>query len=910
MRLLNKVLVTTSLLITLSGCGQKSFEELMDVAQKKVSAKEFSSAAIDLKNAIIIQPQDASARFKLGRVYLSTSDYSEAEKELVKAKELGIAEDEIETLIVKAIFYQNDFERVTSRVEKLSEEQRNSKVNLFNYLSNIKSITNFSISSPAEKTMVDDDLLIAQSYYEFAKGNLEQAMEITNTFKNNDDEQLEKNILLGLLNAQMKRYESAISAFEKAIKLAPNYYLVYFKLAEVYILANKISDAETLVNKLLTLNSSNAYSNFLMAQVKFRQENFSQAFSHAEKATQNGIDSIYADLIAGISAYKTDRLETSYRHLNKIHGNLPKDHIGRTILIQVKMRLGYTNEAIELINDFYAEPDIMASIYSEIAEQTLSQGNTKKSKEYLEKSVSLNPENVSSLLKQGFVQLSDNDFDGIATLKKVIDKDPMIEEAWMLLTQAYVQKNEIDKAIETAKQFQQINPANGLNLEAYIYLQLNKPEKAKPLLEKSLEHDSELPSSKRFLMLMYAKSKMYEEARKIGEDIVRGNPNNLQYIIEFSNIMIDKEQEEKLETFLKNQILATEANRTAALNIGLALLYQHQGKLKEAVDTLKPYENTQDVRVLFTLGNIQMITKQYGSAAKTFNSIVKLNNKLINAWIQLLESITYAGQYQLALEKNKEALAIFPNDMNLKFRHIRLLIKNQQIEDAKKQIHLLVSANPNELNIKLLTGELAIAERKFDQAVRDLSEYYTIYPSFETAKTLAHALEEVNRPKEGATYLETELNKLPSRFIETHYVAEYLANNKLYEKSAEYYEAILKVYPDHFVTLNNYANVLIKMEHYEHANEIATKALQINPTSPFALDTVGWTLFVQNKPEESFVYIKKANEILPSNVEIQFHLIENYIKLRDISNANAMLKKISPKSTKDKQTLARLKSML
>ena len=67
---------------------------------------------------------------------------------------------------------------------------------------------------------------------------------------------------------------------------------------------------------------------------------------------------------------------------------------------------------------------------------------------------------------------------------------------------------------------------------------------------------------------------------------------------------------------------------------------------------------------------------------------------------------------------------------------------------------------------------------------------------------------------------------------------------------------------------------------------------------------------MQDKPADSFVYIKKANEMLPDNVEIQFHLIENYIKLNDSKNADSLLKQITAKSPKDKQLYERLKSML
>jgi putative PEP-CTERM system TPR-repeat lipoprotein len=912
MRLFINFTITTVFILILSACEQKSFNELIQSAEKKVSNNELSSAAIDLKNAVSDKPQDAKARFELGSVYLLTSSYSDAEKELVRAKELGYPLAETEPLILKAVFYQNDFERVLLKSDALQNEQlkSDSKINLYTYLSKIKSNADASSLALPKDVLVGDDLLIARSYSEFSVGNNELALQIANSFQNSNDEYLEKNVLLGLIYAQLKRYDDATKAFQAAISVAPNYYFVYFKLAEVQILADQLENAERLVNKLLALNSGNAYSNYLMAQINFNQEKFLPAFSNAEKATQNGIDNTYANLIAGISAYKIGRLESAYRHLSKTVDFLPKNHIGRTILIEVKLRLGYTNEALDLINDFYAEPEIMASIYSEVAKQSFSQGNVAQAKEFFNKSNTLNPDNTDSLLQQGFVQLSDNDFSGIETLQKVVEQSPNTEKAWMLLTQAHMQNNDVEKAISTAKEYQKINPANGLSLEAYIYLQLDMPDKALPLLTKSLELDSNLVSSKRFLMLLYAKNKNFEESAKLGESLINSHPENLQYLIEFMNVMIDKNQEKELETFLNKQVKNLDAEKSIGPNIALALLYQHQGKLKEAAELLQPLESSQDIRIYFSLGNIYMLSKQYSNAAKSFNFIVTQNNKLLNAWWQLIEALSNAEQYQLALEKSKEALAIFPKDPVLEFKNTRLLLKNKLLEEAKKKINELRAKNKNNLNIMLLSGELALLENRYDAAAKDLSVFYQSSPSFEVAKLLASAYQELHKPAEGAVYLEQELLKLPSRFIETHYVAEYLANNGLFNNSAKYYESILNVYPEQFIALNNYANLLINMGEYQRAYDIATKALQINTTSPFALDTVGWSLFKQDKPMESFVYIKKANEILPNNIEIQFHLIENYILLNDTNNANILLNQITVKSLQEKQQYERLKSML
>tara|TARA_R110002167_G_scaffold196935_6_gene400000 strand:- start:1147 stop:3915 length:2769 start_codon:yes stop_codon:yes gene_type:complete len=908
MRFFNSMVCIILLVFLVNGCDNKTSQQLLQMAQDKITKNDLNSAVIDLKNAASQSPSDKDIRLELGRLYLLTSDFSEAEKELSKAKELGSTEEEIMPYLLKAIFYQNDFERVILRAKNISPVilENDSKVNLFIYLAKLKA-SEIEITFPLN-SLLGDDLIIAQAYQSFTQGDVEQALQQIKTYQSPNSEVLEKSLLSGLLQAQQKNYTAAIIAFKEAVAVAPHYYAASFQLAEVLILANRQDEAQTVLQQLLDKNDNAAYPNYLMAQVFFSQEKFAEAFSHAEKASQNGISNPLSNLIAGISAYKIDRLESAYRYLNRIAEILPENHLGKRLFIEVKLRLGYTQEALDLIDGFNDIPAVMAPIYSEAAFQSYRLGNVETAKLFYEKSNNLAPNNPRNLLQEGILKLSDSDYSGIESLKKAIEQDTSIDEAWMLVTQGYVEMGKPDEALATAREWQNINKAKGLSLEAYIYLQLDMPEKAKPLLNQSLQLDNQLLSSKRFLMLLSAREKDYTQAQQYGESVVGASSDNLQYIVELLNIMIEAQKTEEFKQFMSSLIKQRGNEETIALNIGLALLYQHEGKLNQGITLLKSLEQFKDVRLYLTLGNLYLKNQQFKLAVNAYDEIIKQNNKVLTAWFQILETLTQAKQYAAALEKAKEVMQIFPDDPRFEIIATHLMLKNKLVTEAKNKISTLQKTESENPTMLLLQGELALLEKRFDSALKNLVEYDKNSPSFDVAVSIATAFEGLNRADEGAVYLENALVKLPLRFKETHYLAEYCSKNNLLEKAATLYESILVEYPNHFITLNNYANVLIRLNKLDEAFKISSKAQQLEPTSSYALDTIGWVLFKQGKVEDSLIYLQKASEGLPNNSEIKLHLIENYIALKQNQTARSLLKRLSPTSAAEKQQIEKLTS--
>jgi len=81
------------MLAALAACGQRSEQDLLGSAQKRMEQKDANGAIIELKNLLQQSPDNAKARHLLGKALLESGDMAGAEIELRRAWELGAPRD-------------------------------------------------------------------------------------------------------------------------------------------------------------------------------------------------------------------------------------------------------------------------------------------------------------------------------------------------------------------------------------------------------------------------------------------------------------------------------------------------------------------------------------------------------------------------------------------------------------------------------------------------------------------------------------------------------------------------------------------------------------------------------------------------------------------------------------------------
>ena len=93
MQAIFKLLLASFVFLSIVACSAGSTDtQYVAQAQDYIDKGDLNSATIELKNALVENPDNAQARWLLGKLQLEAGDVASAEKELRKAHDLGIVD--------------------------------------------------------------------------------------------------------------------------------------------------------------------------------------------------------------------------------------------------------------------------------------------------------------------------------------------------------------------------------------------------------------------------------------------------------------------------------------------------------------------------------------------------------------------------------------------------------------------------------------------------------------------------------------------------------------------------------------------------------------------------------------------------------------------------------------------------
>ena len=108
--------VAAVVVLALAGCSRNDPATLLVSAKVFLDKNDAPAAIIQLKNALQVAPENAEARFLLGKALLESGSPGAAETELRKALDLKYSADETYPLLARALLQQGKCETLISEV--------------------------------------------------------------------------------------------------------------------------------------------------------------------------------------------------------------------------------------------------------------------------------------------------------------------------------------------------------------------------------------------------------------------------------------------------------------------------------------------------------------------------------------------------------------------------------------------------------------------------------------------------------------------------------------------------------------------------------------------------------------------------------------------------------------------------
>ncbi|KGJ98163.1 XrtA/PEP-CTERM system TPR-repeat protein PrsT [Thalassotalea sp. ND16A] len=908
---MKRLLLITSLLL-FSCNNSKSADEYLRTGQSAIADKNYKIAVIELKNALLQQPNLAEARFLLGTSYFFSEQLPAARKELQRALELGVDPNKVMTFLLRIDIFLGKLEFVEDYGQEehaLTPETIIELHTVFagNLIVRGQITEGLSLLHKVMSFEQKHDFFyqLAKAWLAATNDQIDEAIKLTSTLSEADNEFNDALLFTARLYAFARQYELAAAKYAQFLTLHRTNFIAQMGYIEVLIATNDLDKAENQVDLLLAsyprLPSINAYK----AELAFLAQRFQSATDYANIALATQPSLFKANLIAGLSYHQQQNDEMAYHHLILIENYLPPSHLVFQLLSSLKFQLGYSAEAVAKIDEFEQFSAADFQLLSNASSALIKSGERDKAKEYIEQLNELEVSGHQQLTQRGVLKLSVNDKTGIDDLKQALAENPNYLKAQIAILYNYLNNNQLSQALSFANALISNNPEEDLGyLAKGIVLQAqNYPEMAEASFRQALIKNPESIGAKFNLSTYDVQNKNYQAAYQKLVEILDKSPEHrgaLERLVKLSTVWQDQQ---KIIDFIEQLRVAYPDK--IILSLALARTFENLHQQDNGLKLLFSLQKTADnnIQYLQTYALMSYKAGGFAKAEELFTKIIGVSAKDVKAHVGLIFSLGAQNKDQQALAKIKNAQALFPDNANLVIYEANYLLKIGEVAEAES---LLAVINENTVNRTLLLTaniKLNAVKNEHQRALEFAEELHRRSPNLQSSFTYAQLLQRLSQNELALTVVNKAIMKYGSSLALESLKAE-LSVGIHPENAVNIYQKLLKENPENPVVLNNFAWAAIMAKQYDLALEVAQKAMKLAPEQPQIKDTLALAYLRVGQYRMAETLLEEALESLPVDGDISLHYAETLIYLNKFERSKEILDKLS--SSIEKQALLNL----
>ncbi|MBW2332861.1 MAG: tetratricopeptide repeat protein [Deltaproteobacteria bacterium] len=369
----------------------------------------------------------------------------------------------------------------------------------------------------------------------------------------NEPELMMAHYYKGRINLELKAYNKAKEAFNKALEINPGFLPALFDLATLFNKTDNVDMEIGTYNRIVHLYPHNtiARERLIALYYKIGQEELAEKhMDELKKMLDPGdrkrkrlglmylkygkFSESIAELTSIVSAWPNDQEARYYlgvaleqnENFNKAYQNLNLIHPASSYFIDARMRMAYILErqkkpdtAIKLLKETINHGKKNPRLYLMLASLYEIKDEFPNAMDILREGLKFNKRNTGLLYRLGIVldKLKRSE-ECIQQMEMVIKIDPKHADALNYIGYTYADKGiYLDKAEELIKKALQFKPKSGYIIDSlgWVYFRKGLYNKALIELKKAIQLAPEDPAINEHLGDVYLKKKEYEEALKI-----------------------------------------------------------------------------------------------------------------------------------------------------------------------------------------------------------------------------------------------------------------------------------------------------------------------------------------------------------------------------------------------------------
>ncbi|MBT1064749.1 PEP-CTERM system TPR-repeat protein PrsT [Bowmanella sp. Y26] len=883
---MRRTLIASLVLGSLLACSPKDSDSYLSAARDALAKGDTQAAVLQLKNAVQVAPQNAQARFELGKLYLEQRQYQDAEKELNRAMEYGHPAAEVVPLLSRS--YQKTgadvaLSKLANRYAGLSEAEA-AEVGFYRLESMVRldqkekarslieEIKNYQTKSPFKSLALVYGFLLEENI-EAAKIQLDDILSATPA-------QPDALKLKARLQLQKGEVSEAIATYQAYHEANPQDHEITFMLARLLTDNGRAKEAEPLVDALLKLSKDNPRLNQLKGLSRADAGDFEAAQAYTEKALLKETTDPAMRLTAGFAAYQSGDYEGARTHLSLVASDLPPNHPALRLLAAAQLKLGLTDQAEETLSKLEGTNEDDASLFSAAGFGLLREGNLQAAQAMIEKSEQVS-HSALDLTRLGILQLSMNDVDGILNLEQALEQAPDQEVTRTTLATAYLATKQYDKALSLAADWKKQEPESeqGYLLAATAYQRKGEKDKAMAELQQAKALSPDNPKVRLALIDIQLVDKQYEEGGKELAAFLQDYPDNIAALSRYFDLTHVQQQGEK--GLAKIKLAFDKQPQNMSLRLLLANAYMILGQRQDTIALLAAVKDEDDKALSGAywdlLGKAYLQSDKVVDAEAHYDRWLKAQPGNTRAILGKLFLLDVRSNFDQGLTLAKSMLESYPDDVRFLQIYTHFLLMKGNYAEGRKQFDTLPAALKSTPTGKGMLGRLLAGEGDCQNALPNILE---AYESKQNQRNLTLALFCYNRlgQKDQAYQM---LNQHVGQNDRDLPAIMLLAEQELSRdkgKAIDLYKKSLALHEANYLVLNNLAYLLFEQNKLDEAEKFAKRAIELNPTEPSVLDTAAQILIAKKEMAQAETYLEQAVNSEAVTDEVYLNYVDLLIK--------------------------------
>ncbi len=874
------------------------YADALEKARAFYEKGDYRAAIIEAKNALQQAPGNVQARLLLGEAYLALYKGAEAEKEFLRARQLGAEPAQWMIGLARAYFYQGKNEELLEALPLDESLDPDTYAALAAWraaaqiaLGDVKAAQR-TIEAGMAKNPDEPELMLSRARMLLGQRDLEGAKALLEALLERRPDDPEAHAMLGAIAKELGDEAAARRHYQAAVEANPYNISAYIGLATLAMSKREFDEARRHLAKVSELVPGHLYGNYLIALLALDEGKMDEAERRIDFVLQNAPDFKPAIFVKGTILLNKGQYEQADRYLSLYLQSVPDNWLVAEWLAFAKNRIGDYEGALEVLRKYGNRERANYYVLSGVAQMGLKAFD--EASKSFEKALSMAPDSdlIQRQLAVARMELGD-----LSMAEDLFEKHQEMGEVLFI---AHMNKGEHARAAQVARSLVEKDPDNPVyrNMLGLALLGQGKVDEAIEALQAAVKAKPDYLTARYNLARAYDLQGRLDEAEREYREANRIK-RSAGGLVGLANVAMKRGNLEEAERLLEKAVeLDDGATRF------LARFYLQTGRADEAIAVLKRSDDP---------GAWRLLVQAYLGERKLDEALAVAERMAGETPADrfLLGRLYFAkGDRDAAARAYRAALEARPDYLPALVELARLAVVQQDAKAFRKYMKRIEALEGTAPVVAELKGDWALSQDDGRAAMdhyRVVIEKYRpsrhLWRKFDLAARKAEALDAAEQVY--AAYLKRHENDL---WVRRRY-ALLLQTMERPEAAAAEYERVLAQVKDDPVTLNNLAWLYIESGD-KRALELSRRAMELTPDNPGVVDTHAWALIRFGEPEKGVVLLKEWVAKLdegPQLDEMKYHLAYGLLQSGRSEEAQRYIEELERRGAKE--WVSRLKAL-